>query len=122
MKYYSDDDLEHALFNLPLEETPANLRASILAGTVYRQTLQVKPWEVWLMGGCVAMIAWFLALILRGGPGPVISTLDVVGAAILAVVSQPATLLWIALGGAAAMWLSQLSLAITPARQKPVRR
>ena len=122
MKHYSDDDLERALFNLPLEEAPANLRASILAGTIYRQTLPVKPWEVWLMGGCVAMITWFLALILRGGPAPVVSALDVVGAAILSVVSQPATLLWIALGGAAAMWLSQLSPAAAPARREQVRR
>jgi hypothetical protein len=121
MKHYNDD-LERALFNLPLEEAPANLRAAILAGTIYRQTLPIRPWEVWLMGGCVAMIAWFLALILQGGPAPVVSALDVVGAAILTVVSQPTTLLWIALGGAAAMWLSQLSPAIAPARQGPVRR
>jgi hypothetical protein len=122
MKYYNDDDLDRALFNLPLEEAPANLRAAILAGTIYRQTLPVKPWEVWLMGGCVAMIAWFIGLILRGGPGPVASALDVMGAAILTVVSQPATLLWIALGGAAAMWISQLSPAIVPARPRAVRR
>lgn len=122
MKHYSDDDLERALFNLPLEETPANLRTSILARTVYRQTLQVKPWEVWLMGGCVAVIAWLLVSILREGPGPVISALNVVGAAILAVLSQPATLLWIAVGGAVSMWLLQLTPAIAPARQRPVRR
>jgi len=122
MKHYSDYDLERALFNLPLEEAPANLRASILAQTIYRQTLPVKPWEVWLMGGCVAMIAWFLLMILRGGFGPVVSGLDVMGAAILEVVSQPATLLWIALGGASAMWLSQLTPVIAPARQGPVRR
>lgn len=122
MKHYSDADLDRALFNLPLEEAPANLRASILDRTIYRQTLQVKPWEGWIMGGCVAMIAWFLVLILRGGPAPVVSALDVVGGAILAVVSQPATLLWIALGGAAAMWISQLSPAVVPARRGPVRR
>jgi hypothetical protein len=120
MKYYSDADLERALFNLPLEAEPANLRASILAGTVYRQALPVKAWEAWLIGGCVAMIAWLLVLILRGGAGPMFSTLDAIGAAILAVVSQPATLLWIAIGGAAAMWLSQLSPAVVPTR--PVRR
>jgi len=122
MKHYSDDDLERALFNLPLEEAPANLRTAILSRTIYRQTLPVKPWEVWLTGGCVAMIAWFLVLILRGGSAPVVSGLDVIGAAILDVVSQPATLLWIALGGAAAMWISQLTPAIAPARQGPVRR
>ncbi len=122
MKYYSDEDLERALFNLPLEEAPANLRASILAGTVYRQTLPVKAWEAWLIGGCVAMIAWLLVLIVRGGAGPMFSTLDAIGAAILAVVSQPSTLLWIAVGSAAAMWLSQLTPVVSPSRSGPVRR
>ncbi len=122
MKYYSDEDLERALFGLPLEAAPASLRASILAGTVYPQTLPVKAWETWLIGGCVAMIAWLLVLILRGGAAPVFSALDAIGAAFLAVASQPATILWIALGGAAAIWLSQLSPAVVPSRSGPVRR
>ena len=56
---YSDSDLERALFNLPLEETPDGLRSSILARTVYhRHALPVvKPWEAWLIGGCLAAIA-----------------------------------------------------------------
>ena len=36
MKYDSDDALDRALFALPLEEPPADLRASILTATVYR--------------------------------------------------------------------------------------
>ncbi len=120
MKYYSDADLERALFNLPLEAAPANLRASILAGTVYRQSLGVKAWEPWLIGGCVAMIAWLTVLILRGGAAPVFSALDAIGAAILAVASQPATILWIAVGGAVAIWVSQLSPVVVPSKQ--VRR
>jgi len=121
MKYYSDEDLERALFSLPLEEAPEHLRASILAGTVHRHTLPVKAWETWLMGGCVAMIAWLLVLIFRGGAAPMFSALDAIGAAILTLVSQPATLLWIAVGGAAAMWLLQLSPIAVPSRG-PVRR
>lgn len=109
---YSDNDLERALFNLPLEESPAGLRASILARTVYhRHALPaVKAWEVWLIGGCLAAIAWLAVLVLREGSAPVISALDAFGAAILYVVSQPTTVLWIAVGGAAAIWLSHLTV------------
>lgn len=120
MKYYSDDDLERALFNLPFEEAPADLRHAILARTIYRAALPIKMWEAWLMGGCVAMIAWLAVLILRGGPAPVISTLNAIGAAVLSVTSQPAILMWIAVGGAAAMWLLHLTPASAPVR-RPVR-
>jgi len=114
MKFYSDDDLERALFNLPLEEAPPNLRASILARTVYHHAIPVKAWEAWLIGGSVAMLAWLLVLILRDGTGPVVSTLDAIGAFVLAVLSQPATILWTAVGGAAAMWLMHLTPSFAP--------
>ena len=114
MKYYSDEDLERALFNLPLEEAPADLRASILARTVYHHVLPVKTWEAWLIGGSIAVIAWLLVLILRDGTGPVIATLNTIGAFVLAILSQPATLLWTAVGGAAAMWMMHLTPALAP--------
>lgn len=109
MKHYSDDDLERALFNLPLEEAPADLRASILARTVYHHVLPVKAWEAWLIGGSFSMIAWLLVLILRDGTAPVVTTLNSIGAFVLAVLSQPATILWTAVGGAVAMWLMHLT-------------
>lgn len=120
---YSDNDLERALFNLPLEEAPDGMRASILAGTIYhRHALPpVKIWETWLMGGCLAVIAWLMVLVLREGFAPVVSTLNTIGAAILYVVSQPSTVLWVAVGGAAAVWLSHMSPAIAPSRSE-VRR
>ncbi len=119
---YSENDLERALFNLPLEETPAGMRASILARTVYhRHALPaVKPWEAWLIGGCLAAIAWLVVLVLREGPAPIIAALDTIGAAILYVVSQPSAVLWIAVGGAASVWLSHLTPPI--ARSKPAVR
>jgi hypothetical protein len=108
---YSDSDLERALFNLPLEETPAGMRASILTHTVYhRHALPVvKAWEAWLIGGCLAAIAWIMVLVLREGFAPVVSALNSIGEAILYVVSQPSTVLWIAVGGAAAIWLSHFT-------------
>ncbi len=115
---YSDSDLERALFNLPLEETPDGLRSSIMARTVYhRHALPVvKPWEAWLIGGCLAAIAWLMAVVLREGFAPVISALNSVGDAILYVVSQPSTVLWIAVGGAAAIWLSHFTPIGVPSK------
>lgn len=109
---YSDNDLERALFNLPLEEAPDGMRASILAHTIYHRHAVpvIKAWEAWLIGGCLAAIAWLVVLVLREGPAPVVSALNAFGAAILDIVSQPATVLWIAVGGAAAIWLSHLTL------------
>lgn len=115
---YSDSDLERALFNLPLEETPEGMRASILAHTVYRRHAvpAVKAWEAWLIGGCLAAIAWLFVLVLREGSAPVIGALNTIGAGILYVVSQPSTILWIAVGGAASVWLSHLTPAVAPSR------
>ena len=119
---YSDSDLERALFNLPLEATPAGMRAAILTHTVYHRDAlpAVKAWEAWLIGGCLAAIAWLVVLVLREGSAPVISALNTFGSAILYVVSQPSTVLWIAVGGAASVWLSHLSPAV--ARSKPAVR
>jgi len=116
MKYYSEDDLERALFNLPLEEAPADLRARILSGTIYRHAVPVKAWEAWLIGGCVAVLAWLLVLILQDGPGPVVSTFNTIAGTALSVITQPATILWLAVGGAVAMWMTHLPLTFAPRR------
>ena len=116
MKYYSEDDLERALFNLPLEEAPADLRARILSGTIYRHAVPVKAWEAWLIGSSFAVLAWLLVLILRDGPAPVVTTLNTIGSALLAAIAQPATILWIAVGGAVAMWMMHLPLTLAPRR------
>lgn len=120
--YDSDDELERALFALPLESPPADLRATILAATIYRPELPVRPWEMWLFGACAAVIVWLCALILRGGAAPVAATLDIVGRGVLAYLSQTSLLLWIALGGGAAAIVSQVNLTGTPGHQRSGRR
>jgi len=122
-KYYdNDDELERALFALPLEEPPADLRASILAGTIYRQPLAVKPWEVWILGTIAALIVWLCALVIRGGAGPALINAENGVHAALVAVGQPAVLLWAAVGGAAATWFSQLNLTVSPGYQRANRR
>jgi hypothetical protein len=120
--YHSDEELEQALFTLPLEEPPTDLRASILAATIYRTPFTVKPWEVWLFGALLALLTWALVLVVTGGAMPTIATVSSYVSQALAVFATPQTLFWIAVGGAAALWVSQLNLTITPEALRATRR
>jgi len=55
----TDDELERALFALPLEEPPAGMHQRILAATIYR--IPVAPafrtWELWMLSLAVAVVA-----------------------------------------------------------------
>jgi hypothetical protein len=120
--YDSDEELERALFALPLEEPPADLRASILTATIYRPAVPVKPWEIWAAGALCAVLVWLLLLIARGGA---VSTVETVSAYItsgLALLAQPQTLFWIAIGAGAAFWISQLNLTVMPEALRANRR
>jgi hypothetical protein len=120
--YDTDDELERALFALPLEEPPADLRASILAATIYRAPLPVKAWEVWALGALCAVLTWLLLLIARGGAAPTLAALSTYIDQAVTVFMQPQTLFWIALGGGAALWISQLNLTVAPGALRANRR
>jgi hypothetical protein len=120
--YDSDEELERALFALPLEEPPADLRASILAATIYRPPVTVKPWEVWAAGALCALLTWLLLLIARGGAASTVETVSSYISSGLALIAAPQTLLWIAIGGGAALWISQLNLTVTPEALRANRR
>ncbi len=120
--YDSDEELERALFALPLEEPPADLRASILAATVYRPPLPVKPWEVWALGAVCALLVWVLVLVAKGGAAPELTAFESYVNEGLKLFEQPAALFWIALGGGAAAWISQLNLTPVPGVQQAPRR
>ena len=111
--YDSDEELERALFSLELEEPPADLRESILAGTIYRPPLPFKLWEVWALGALCAVMAWVAVLAARGDAAPAFETFQNAIGTGLAAFSQPQTLFWTALGGGMVLWISQLNL--TPA-------
>lgn len=120
--YDSDEELERALFALPLEEPPADLRASILAATVYRPPLPVKPWEVWALGAVCALLVWVMFLVAKGAAMPELNAFDSYVNDGLRLFAQPTTLFWIALGGGAAVWISQLNLTVAPGVQQAPRR
>ena len=124
MKHYDDDDLERALFALDLEEPPAGLRQAILARTIYHvpAAVAVRPWEPWVYGGLCAVFAWMLWLVLHGGATHTVEQAVSYGDAAVAFFSQPANLFWIAVGGAATVWFSQLNLTAAPGYQPAARR
>jgi hypothetical protein len=106
MKYDNDDALDRALFALPLEEPPADLRASILTATVYRPAPLFKAWEIGLLGAVAALVTWLIALVVLSGGTLFVHSLEAIGAESEKVLSNYSTLAWIAAGGGAAIWLS----------------
>ncbi|MDQ2662564.1 MAG: hypothetical protein M3Y18_00860 [Candidatus Eremiobacteraeota bacterium] len=108
----SDDQLDRALFALPLEEAPADLRQTILATTIYRPAPPFALWEAWTLGVAVAVMAWLIVEIVLGGGARFIASFEYLGALALQAVAQPATLLWIAIGTGASVWFSHPSLAL----------
>lgn len=120
----NDDELERALFALDLEEPPADLRQSILASTIYHVPVAatVRPWEPWLYGGLCAALVWLLIAVIRGMVAPAMDAAASYGDDLAAFFSHPSTLLWIAIGAAATVWISQVNLTALPGYQRAARR
>jgi hypothetical protein len=106
MKYDSDDALDRALFALPLEEPPVDLRASILTATIYRPAPVFKPWEIVTLATIAAIVAWLVALVVMGGGALFVHSLQAIGSASVRGLSNTTTLAWLAAGGGTAIWLS----------------
>jgi hypothetical protein len=108
----TDDELERALFALPLEEPPDDLRSTILAATIDRPRLTFSPWEVWAVGTLAALVVWLSVMVTTSVPhighaivSQLTSALDLFAASV-----GINTLMWIALGGSFVFWISQLNL------------
>lgn len=106
MNYDSDDALDRALFALPLEEPPLDLRASILSATVYRPAPIFSLGELIGLGVVAAIVIWLVTLVVLGGGPLFVHSLDRIGSAIQPEIENYTTLAWIAAGGATAMWLT----------------
>jgi hypothetical protein len=120
--YDNDEELDRALFALELEEPPAGMRTSILAATIYRPPVPVQAWEIWVLGGLCAVLAWFLALAAHGSALPAFSTLSGYVNDAVSYIAKPETLFWIAAGGGLTLWISQLNLTIAPGALRATRR
>ncbi|MBV8491051.1 MAG: hypothetical protein JO199_11035 [Candidatus Eremiobacteraeota bacterium] len=106
MMYADDDALDRALFALPLEEPPAELRATILTATVYRPAPAFSFWEVAGLGAIAAVVVWLVVLIALGGGTLFAHTLTAIGTTVWRSVAHVSTLAWLATGIATAFWLT----------------
>lgn len=100
------DDLERAILELPLAEPPAGMRASILMATAYRPAPAFSFAELAVIGALGAVALWLVVLLVLGGGTLFVHTLATIGSFLSRAFSSPATLAWLAAGGATAFWLS----------------
>jgi hypothetical protein len=100
------DDLDRALFALPLEAPPPGLRDSILRATIYAPVAEpaFRPWEIAAIGAALAVAVWL---------GILLATDRALGTALTTnalalghAFADPATLTWLSVGGGIATWLT----------------
>jgi hypothetical protein len=108
----TDDELERALFALPLEEPPAGLHARILAATVDRPRLTLRAWEIWLVGTLLAFAVWLIFLVGTSVPDLAVAISRAVSAGVdrFAGTISTGVLMWMAFGISFVVWISQLTL------------
>jgi hypothetical protein len=94
-----DDSLDRAIAALPLEEPPADLRASILAATVYRPAPPFTAAELVAGAAFVGVMLW-LVLGMNAG----------VSAALVQIFTHMTFLLWIGVGVAVTLSGELISL------------
>jgi hypothetical protein len=115
-----DNELERALFALPLEEPPAGMRASILLATAYRPAPAFSFVELAAIGAIGAVALWLVVLLVLGGGTLFVQTLEAIGSVASRAFSNTTTLAWLAAGGATALWLT-LFTGYQPAALAPHR-
>jgi hypothetical protein len=101
-----DERLERAILDLPLEEPPAGLRASILMATAYRPAPAFSFLELAALGALGAVALWLVAMLVLGGGSLFVQTLETIGLALSRALSNATTVAWLAAGGATALWLT----------------
>jgi hypothetical protein len=106
MNHDEYDDLDRALFALPLEEPPAGLRGSILRATVYASPAPEAfgRMETIAVGVLLALASWLA--ILCATDRTLVHGLEGFLGAFLAVLSDPRTVVWLGLGAAIAAVLT----------------
>lgn len=117
MKYYDDDELDRALFALPLEPLPDGLRSSILAAVSVVPVPILTGWEIGGIGAILALTTWLTILVLTGGSS-IGASMGLLGGEMARVASDWTTLAWFAVGASTALWLSLISV---PRRLSTVR-
>lgn len=101
-----DQELERAILELPLEEPPEGLRASVLLATAYRPAPAFSFPELVVLGSLGAVALWLVALLVMEGGSLFVHTLATIGSILSRTFSNAAVLAWLAAGGATALWLT----------------
>ncbi len=106
----TDDQLDRALFALPLEEPPADLHRRILLATVLRPAPTFRAWELWLLAGALALAGLLTFLIVASGPFTGVRFTDGIESAMRSLgLFSRTTYLWIGVGVSSVWWISSLS-------------
>ena len=106
MRFDNDDALDAALFALPLEEPPTDLRAAILTATIYRPVPPFSFNELAVVCVSTAVALWLAILVVMGGGALFVHALQAMYTGVGTILASSSTLAWIAVGGATAIWLS----------------
>jgi hypothetical protein len=98
------DELDRALFALPLAEPPAGLRAAILRATVYAQPVATAAFgrtETIVIGVVLALAAWLLIACVANRA--LAAGLDALVLATVHGLTDTRTILWLGFGAATAV-------------------
>ncbi len=102
------DDLDRAIFALPLSTPPEGLRAAILRATIYapvvRRTSPFSSLEASTIGVALAIGVWLVAWLVADHHAASVFTTTVY--ATMLEIAEPSTAVWLALGGAIATALN----------------
>jgi hypothetical protein len=111
----TDDELDRALFALPLEEPPADLHQRIMSATVLRAAPAFRQWELWLLAAGVAVVGALALYVFTSTPDPGTRLADSITAVLrtLGLFSR-STYMWLAIGLSSAWWISSLPFMATP--------
>ncbi len=102
----ADERLEQLILDLPLEEPPQGLRASILLATAYRPAPAFSFADLAALGAVGAVALWMIVLLVLGGGSLFVQTLATIGSGLSRAFSNAGVLAWLAAGGATALWLT----------------
>jgi hypothetical protein len=111
----TDDELDRALFALPLEEPPPDLHQRIMAATVLRAAPAFRQWELWLLAAAVTVAGAVAFYAFTSTPDPGTHLSDSINAVLrtLGLFSR-STYVWLAIGLSSVWWISSLPFMATP--------
>ena len=104
--WHNDENLDQALFGLALEEPPADLRASILASTIYQPAPMFSRVELVALCAMVLGLLAMIGVVIAGGGSLFEHSVLALERASIRAFSSYQTLGWLAVGGSTAIWLS----------------